>query len=109
MKAIIEATLKSFGLSCFYRGFPCITHAILLVVQDESRLDKVMSDVYAPTAFALCMDVRHVERNIRTVVQRAWQVDKDRLSLIAGYKLDGQPSASQFIEIIANYVRKIVS
>lgn len=109
MKSIIKATLRSFGLSRFYCGFPCAVHAILLVVQDDSRLEKVMSDIYLPTASAFNLDVRNVERNIRTLVQRAWQVDKKQLSDIAGYKLDGPPSASQFIEIIATHVRKISS
>lgn len=109
MKKIVEETLKSFGLSYFYRGFPCAVHAVLLVIQDESCLDNVMSDIYAPTASALHVPVNHIERNVRTLVQRAWQVDKDRLSRIADYKLDGEPSAAQFISIIASYVRKLSS
>ena len=45
-----------------------------------------------------------VERNIRTVVARAWQVNSDLLIRMAGYPLDGAPTASEFIEIVSSYI-----
>jgi len=105
MEALVKETLRSLGLSGCYAGWEALVHAIMLVIQDESRLCNVMANVYAVTAAELHLDVCNIERNIRTLIQRAWQVDKERLIAIAGYKLDGPPSAAQFIEIIASYVR----
>ena len=109
MKHLVKRDLKSLGLTCCYCGWKPAIYAILLVVRDESRLQNVMTDIYQPTADALHLHPYNVERNIRTLVQRAWQVDKQRLACLAGYKLDAPPSASQFIEIIASHVRDLSS
>ena len=45
-----------------------------------------------------------VERNIRTAVERAWRVNRSLLLEMAGYPLDTEPTASEFIEIIATYI-----
>ena len=106
MKSFISETLRTLGITPCYRGFSSAVYAIFLVIEDESRLDNAMRDIYATTALKLNTDARNVERNIRTIIQRAWQVDKVRLSEIAGYKLDGPPSVAQFVEIIASYIRR---
>jgi len=91
MKSYIAEILRTLGATPCYRGFTALVYAICLVVEDESRLDNAMRDVYFSTA---------VDLNL--------QVDKTRLSDIAGYKLDGPPSSLQFIEIIASYVRRSI-
>ena len=68
MTTILE-TLRPFGITRCYKGFPLT-----------------------------------VERNLRTVVSRAWQVNPDLLCRMAGYPLTAAPTASEFIEIIASYI-----
>lgn len=104
VKKLVTTTLRSLGVTPCYRGFSAIVFSVMLVAEDESRLDNAMRDIYAAVATELNSDARNVERNIRTLVHRAWQVDKTRLSAMAGYKLDGPPSSLQFIEIMASYV-----
>lgn len=43
-----------------------------------------------------------VERNIRTIARRAWMSNPDYLEQLAGYPLNGPPSASELIEMLAN-------
>lgn len=108
MKSYIAEILRTLGATPCYRGFTALVYAICLVVEDESRLDNAMRDVYLSTAVDLNLDVYNIERNIRTIIHRVWQVDKTRLSDMAGYKLDGPPSSLQFIEIMASYVRRSI-
>ena len=56
------------------------------------------------TAFHFGCKWTTVERNIRTAVARAWSVNRSLLLEMAGYPLDTEPSASEFIEIIATHI-----
>lgn len=106
MDLILAEILRRFGLTHFYRGYDALLHAVLLVAEDSTRLHHAMVDIYFATAKALGMKPANVEHNIRTMVHRAWQVDKALLSEIAGYRLDGPPTAIQFIEILAHHINE---
>ena len=108
MKKLVATILRSLGVTPCYRGFSAIVFAVMLAVEDESRLDNAMRDIYAATAAELNLDARNIERNIRTLIHRAWQVDKTRLSSLAGYKLDGPPSVTEFIEIVSSYISRSI-
>ena len=47
------------------------------------------------------------ERNVRTAVSRAWQVNPELLRAVAGYPLDAAPTASEFIEMLASYIQSL--
>ena len=101
---IVQDTLRLFGITRCYKGFKHTTYAIYLAVQDESRLDAVTKEIYMETADHFGCKWTAVERNIRTVVARAWRGNRPLLSEMAGYPLETEPSASGFIEIIATYI-----
>ena len=84
MTTILE-TLRPFGITRCYKGFPLTVYAIHLAVHFGCKWTAV-------------------ERNLRTVVSRAWQVNPDLLCRMAGYPLTAAPTASEFIEIIASYI-----
>lgn len=46
MKSYIAEILRTLGATPCYRGFTALVYAICLVVEDESRLDNAMRDVY---------------------------------------------------------------
>ena len=100
----IEDTLRPFGVTRCYKGFHHTTYAVLLAVQDESRLETVTTEIYMKTASHFSCKWTAVERNIRTVVARAWRVNRPLLCEMAGYPLEIEPTASEFIEIIASYI-----
>ena len=104
MKHTAAAIMRHFGLTPCYRGYDALLHAIMLAVENRSRLRNAALDIYAPTATALGTKPANIETNIRTMVQRAWQVDRAFLCELAGYRLDSPPSALQFIEILANHL-----
>lgn len=100
----IQNILRPFGITGRYKGFHHVCFSIQLAVTDDFRLNAVTREIYMVTAVQFNCNWKAVERNIRTVVIRAWNVNPDLLSQMAGYPLDGPPTASEFIEIVSSYI-----
>lgn len=100
----IQEILRELGIGMTYRGYQRTAIAIALALEDESRLTAVTKEIYARTGTQTDCQWTAVERNIRTVIQRAWKVNPQRLTQMAGYPLTAPPTASEFIEIITNHI-----
>ena len=100
----IQNVLRPFGITKCYKGFHRVCFSIHLAIVDDSRLEAVTKEIYMETASHFGCDWTAVERNIRTAVARAWRVNPNLLIHMAGYPLDGMPSASEFIEIISSHI-----
>ena len=106
MEAIIRETLRPFGITRNYRGYPQAVRAIALVLEDESRLLHITEDVYTVVARQTLCKPSNVERNIRTVILCAWHTNRPLLVRMAGFSLPAPPSSAQFIDIIASYIQR---
>ena len=102
----IQSMLRCFGITRCYKGFAHMAYAIFLAVQDENRLTAITKEIYMEVAAHFHCNWTAIERNVRTAVSRAWQVNPELLRAVAGYPLDAAPTASEFIEIMATYVQK---
>lgn len=102
----IEQTLLRLGVTRNYRGYRILCVAVRLVLEDEWRLQNIMEEVYRPTSEIIHCGFASVERNIRTVIHRVWHTDRQLLITMATYKLQLQPTVHEFIDIIANHVRR---
>lgn len=105
--AAAEELLRWMGVTRIYRGFRDTVWAVCLAVEDENRLNAVTKEIYAATAEHYKMGdkgYRKVERNIRTVVQRVWERQPERLDQLAGFSLDKRPAVSEVIALLANYI-----
>lgn len=100
----IQNILRPFGITRCYKGFPHTVYAIYLAITEGERLEAVTKEIYMETASHFGCKWTAVERNIRTAVSRAWQVNPDLLCQMAGYPLTAAPTASEFIEIISSYI-----
>lgn len=100
----VQDILRSLGITRCYKGFKHTEYAVLLAVQNESHLEAVTKEIYMETANYFECHWTAVERNIRTAVARAWRTNRPLLCEMAGYPLGKEPSASEFIEIIASYI-----
>lgn len=100
----IKNTLRLFGLTKCYSGFDLTAYSVHLAVENDFRLQAVTKEIYMETASHFHCKWTRVERNIRTAVNRAWQVNPDLLRQMAGYPLKSAPTSSQFIEIISSYI-----
>lgn len=68
MDTIIRETLRPFGITRNYRGYPQTVRAIALVLEDESRLLNVTEEIYEVVALQTRCHPSNVERNIRTAL-----------------------------------------
>lgn len=106
MKTEIAYLLHRLGVTGNYFGYRQVLIAVELVLADESRILRICDGVYRPTAEALGCDIRCVERNIRTVVRQAWCKNRKLLTELATFPLIAEPTVSQFIDILANHIRR---
>ena len=104
MKTTLQNALRTLGITRNYDGYRLTLNAVQLALEDEKRLRFVIREIYRPVA-ALCnCPLAHVERNIRTVIFRAWRVNRPFLSELAGFPLEAPPTVSHFIEMLVNYL-----
>lgn len=104
MNTNIHNTLHTLGITRNYDGYRLTLTAVKLALEDESRLRFVTGQIYRPVSVICSCPLAHVERNIRTVIFRAWRVNKAFLFKIAGFPLDAPPSVSHFIEMLVDYL-----
>lgn len=100
----VKDTLTKFGVIGCYKGFECAEFSVELAVKDESRLGAVTKEIYMPTADNIGCNWKAVERNLRAVVNRAWDLDPELMRALAGSRLEEKPTVSEFITIVANHV-----
>lgn len=99
----IQDTLRSFGVTRRYKCFKYTVFAIYLSVTEKDRVESVKK-IYIETASHFGCKWTCVERNIRSAVSRAWQINPQRLEQMAGYPLSGPPTSSEFIAIVSTYI-----
>ena len=83
-----------------------IAIALTLALEDEDRLNSITREIYAETAKQLGSTPSAVEKNLRTVVMRAWDINRADLERMAGYRLEAMPSVSEFLDILFNYIQR---
>ena len=94
-----ERLLRLLGLSGKLTGF---RYAIYMV----ENMFLITKRLYAQTAEHFRTTPSCVERNLRTLIQSCWNYpDHSFLNLIAGAELRQPPTNSQFIDILAAYLR----
>ena len=102
-KEQIQSLLYQLGAGPNYIGFHCLTEAILLCLEDNSRLLSITKSIYPQTGLYFSISPSAVERNIRTAIHIIWKRNRPFLEKIAGYKLARHPTSGQFLSIITIY------
>ena len=105
---VIQDTLREFGIGKNYISQKRTVVAIQLALEDEDRLLRVKKGIYIPAAERCNCTWSAVERNIRTVVEKAWKVNRDGLVKMARYPMSEPPTASEFIEIMVYHIQKTI-
>lgn len=93
--------LTHLGITANYTGYYYTAYAVKLAVESPRELLLVTKRLYPDVAKHFSTTSLCVERNIRTVVELAWDRHADLLDKMANYELPTRPSASQFIAILA--------
>ena len=101
---VIHDILRRLGITKRYRGYDAIVYCVQLVLEDDRRLQSIIKNVYSPAAIHFHCRPANIERNIRTAVQRAWQLQPSLLCRLAGYQLTSAPSVSEFLALVSRLI-----
>ena len=100
----ITSDLRSLGIGRPYLGYNITIKAVRMVLIDENRLLCIKQGVFIPLSEQQHCDWRTIERNIRTVIHRAWHVNRPYLSELAGYPMNQEPTVTEFLEILSAHI-----
>lgn len=100
----ISLSLKKAGLHCRYKGYNRLVYAVYLVLENESRLEAVVKEVYMPVAERFHCSWGAVERSLRIVGNCLW-VNNDKLYEITGIKLTCPPTPADLLDVFATYIK----
>ena len=101
---MIQEDLRTLGIGRQYMGYGITIQAVRMVIQDENRLLCIKQGVYVPLSEKEHCDWRSIERNIRTVIRRAWHVNRAYLNTLAGYPVEQTPTVTQFVEMLSGHI-----
>lgn len=100
----VAAMLESLGVNRRYLGYDLALDAICRAIAEEGRRAGACRGMLRRLAQQHQCSPAQVERNLRTVVHRAWMVNADRLLSMAAYPLEQPPTVSEFVEILTVFV-----
>ena len=98
-------TLENLGITRKYRGYYFLSDAVEIVNLKEAALLNVGKYIYSPISIKYNCNSRTIERNIRTVILKAWKNNKYQMENIMGVKLTSPPTVTEFIDGLAYYVK----
>ena len=101
---IITADLRTLGIGRQYLGYNITIQAVRMVLNDENRLLCIKQGVFVPLSEKQQCDWRTIERNIRTIIHRAWHVNRPYLSELAGYPMHQEPTVTEFVEMLSAHI-----
>jgi two-component system response regulator (stage 0 sporulation protein A) len=100
----LQEVLRPLGITRRYTGFEQLEQAIEIVANDQDAIGSIRKRIFYPISERYYCDWKSVERNVRTLVDRAWKVNPQYLEKLAGYPLNRKPTAIDFVDIVAQHV-----
>ncbi len=101
-----ERLLRLLGVSGKLSGFYFAVYMLEQVQENPEYVLLITKRLYKQTAQHFRTTSSCVERNLRTLVQACWrQPDHSLLDRIAGCPLSQPPTNTQFLDMLASYLR----
>ena len=101
-----ERLLRLLGVSGKLSGFYFAVYMLEQVQEKPEYVLLITKRLYKQTAQQFHTTSGCVERNLRTLVQACWrQPDHSLLDRITGHPLSQPPTNTQFIDMLAAYLR----
>ena len=101
----VESILHALGVGRHYKGYDLTCHVLRLAMEDPARLCNMKKYLFLPTAEVFGGDERTIERNLRTLIRRAWDNDAEAMRRVAGYHLLWCPPVSEFLSFMVDDAR----
>ena len=101
-----ERVLRCLGVSGKLIGFSYVIYMIDRIVEDPTALLLITKNLYPETAKIFGVSAFAIERATRTVINVCWKNEThDFLEYIAGKRLLSCPTNSEFLDMVAGYIR----
>lgn len=101
-----ERVLRCLGVSGKLTGFPYAVYMIERVITEPSCIQLITKKLYPETAKKFGVSMVSVERTTRTLIKACWKNENhDFLDYIAGNHLEQCPTNSEFLDLVASYLR----
>ena len=102
--AKISIAVRKLGLYRNCKANKRLIYAIFLVVENESRLEAVIKEVYMPVAEKYGCSWGAVERCVRESINRIWISNHAELCELANAQLTKPPTPAELLDILAIYI-----
>lgn len=103
-----ERLLRCLGVTGRLVGFRYTIYMVECVCNEPEQIQLITKRLYPDTARLFKVSAASVERNLRTVVRTCWrQPDHSFLDHVAGVTLYRQPTNTEFIDMLAGFLRRI--
>lgn len=101
--------LRSLMIPGTLHGHQYLVSAITLTTLDPSRILYITKDLYPDLAKQFGSTTSKVERSMRHSIKRCWSHGgREALDQVARIHLTQRPTNSEFIDLVANYIRKTI-
>ena len=98
--------IRQFNITSKYRGYYLIIDAIEIAYKNQHQCLHITKDIYPIIARKHNISSRSVEKNIRTIVEKCWENNRELMQEVAGCKLTCCPTNSEFIDYVSYYILK---
>ena len=75
-----------------------------MVMKNPDSIHALQKEVFSVIAEQYSVSWGAVERNLRSISQKAWDTDSGYVEKLAGYPMSKRPTASELIEIVLRWV-----
>ena len=106
LSARINDVLRYVGITRNMNAYIILSQALTLIAEDEDRLRAVEKEIYTPIADKKLYEPKAVQSTIRRASKVAWDLCPERVQELAGYPLNGRPSAVTMLELLYNGVAR---
>lgn len=105
-----ERLLRSLGATGKLAGFRYTVYMIERIQEDPEQLQLITKRLYQETGKKFNVSAASVERNLRTLIHFCWnRTEHSLLEHISGTALKNPPTNSEFLDILASYLREMGS
>lgn len=103
----VYGLIRRLGANSKYKGYFFVAEAVKISMGDQCKPLRITKDIYPCLARKYRSTPTNIEHDIRTMVNVCWEGNKKLLDEIAGYPLEYKPTNSEFIDMLAYYLREI--
>ena len=103
----VNEEVRRLGITGNLRGFYYLVLAIEETVPDPFRIQLITKDLFVDIARYYDVSPASVDRSVRTAINICWtRGGKEALNQLACCQLAKRPSPSEFIDIVADHIRR---